>query len=134
MGVPILETDPLDVLIDADGDIVIDNDGLHFATGIAGVAQLIRERVLLFSGEWFLNLDVGIPWFDKILGENFDERAAYDAIRAEILDTPGVVAITSLTISVDPSTRVVSLAYEAQVSFGDTVSDTLDLTKVLQNA
>jgi hypothetical protein len=131
MGAIILETDPLDILLDADGDIVIDNQGLHFATGLSGVAQLIRTRVLMFAGEWFLNLDVGIPWYDTVFADDYDERTAYDALRAEILGTPGVVSIVSLTLTRDPFLRTVAIAYECTVSFGDTVSDTLDLTKVL---
>jgi hypothetical protein len=131
MGVPILETDPLDVLIGPDGDIVIDPlVGLTFVSGIPGVQQLIRIACLMFLGEWFLNQAVGIGWFDYILGENFDPRQANDALSAAILAVPGVDSIVSLTITPNTTTRNVVIAYTVACSFGDTASDSLDLSQV----
>lgn len=131
MGVPVLETDPLDIKLGPDGDIVIDpNVGLVFVSGIPGVQQLIRIACLMFLGEWFLNLDAGIGWFDYILGENYDPKQATDALTAAILNVPGVEAIQALTITPNPTTRNVVIDYVVTCSFGDTASDSLDLSQV----
>ncbi len=126
----LLESDPQDLLLDADGDLVIDEQGVHFVSGLQAVAQAIRFRILLVRGEWFLNMDIGVPYFDDvgvdgILGDNYDEAAARAAIVAAILDAPGVTGILSLTLERDPATRTLYVSGVAQSLFGDTPIDRL---------
>lgn len=129
MALP-LSTDPLDVALDADGDIKIDAGGLSFVSGIAAVVQLARFNMLLFAGEWFLNMDIGIPYFDELLGDasktaGVKERAEA-AFADAILGVPGVLAITQLTVDVDPSGRSMTVTWSASTLFGDTPTDLLE--------
>lgn len=121
----LLETDPIDILLDEDGDLVLDGDGLHFVSGLAAVVQGIRFRLGLFRGEWFLNLDVGVPWYDEVLGEHFDEAHVRQLVADAINDTPGVKEITELTVKFDNKTRLITVTWAATTLFGDTPSDTL---------
>lgn len=67
----------------------------------ATVAQAILTSLLLFRGEWFLDVTVGVPYSTQILGKqptqdtgNPDTRASYDvAIRTAILGVQGVQSI-----------------------------------------
>lgn len=124
----ILESDPQDILLDSDGDIVLDDQGLHWASGVAGVVQGARIRMLMFAGEWFLNLDVGLDYYGDILFENYDETRARAGFTAAILDTPGILAVTSLTFSLNPQSRVLAVTWSASTQFGDTSPDTLNLS------
>ena|SRR5579872_1242219 len=129
MGVPVLETDPLDILLGPDGDIVVDPvKGLQFVSGVPGVLQLIRIRMLMFAGEWFLNLNAGVDWWGTILGDVFNERAAYDDIYNQMIQVPGVDSIDSLVLTFNPINRVLTIDFSVTCSFGDTASDTLNLT------
>lgn len=123
----ILSTDPLDLLFDDDGDLLIDGDGLHFATGLEGVAQCVGVRLLMFRDEWFLNLDAGIPYYDEILGEKYDEVIVRRRLVEAIVGTPGVIEVLSLSLSFDNSTRKLSVSYKLRTEFGDTEPDTLAL-------
>lgn len=124
---PLLESDPQDLLLDANGDLVIDEEGLHFVFGLQAVAQAIRIRILMFRGEWFLNMDIGVPYFEGIIGDTYDEATARAAIVAAILDAPGVTGIKSLSVDFDGGTRKLTIAFVAQSLFGDTPEDRLEV-------
>ena len=64
----------------------------------AAVAQLVQSRLLLFTGEWYLDKTVGMPWGTQVLGKN--TGATYDlAIRQCILNTEGVLSIVSYSLT-----------------------------------
>ena len=132
---PLLINDPVDLLLDADNDIVVTDD-LQFSRGLTAVAQGIRVRMQLFKGEWFLNLDAGIPYLERpgvtsdeaIIGGKFNELRARAVFRKAILSTPGVLGIEKLDIKFTTSTRKLSVTCIARTVFGDTDPDTLDRT------
>ena len=123
----LLETDPLDVALDADGDILIDADGLHFVSGIDGVAQLVKIAVRLFKAEWYLDIEAGMPWFEEILGEKFDDALTRQRLNEVILGVPGVVEIRQLTIVPPTKDRDLSVTYALRTAFGDTEPITVTL-------
>jgi hypothetical protein len=124
MSTPLpLETDPQDVALDTDGDILLDAEGLHFVSGMAAIIQAVRIRLLMFRGEWFLNQDIGVPYFEELIGDaskrpGVEERARA-AFGAAILDTPGVVTVLKLDVAINPSTRKMTVTWQARTAFGD---------------
>lgn len=125
---PYLETDPLDIACDDDHDLLVDAEGLHLISGLPGVAQLIRIAILLFLGEWFLNLEVGMPWFQEILGQKFDAALIRQRLSERISKIPAVAEIISIAVSFDADARAVSIDYEVRVDWGDTLSGTVTKT------
>lgn len=127
----ILSTDPLDVALDTDGDIKIDAGGLSFVSGVAGVVQLARINMLLFLGEWFLNMDIGIPYYDELLGDASKTPGVRDRAQAifaaAILETPGIVSIIQLSVDIDSTSRQMTVTWAAQTLFGDTPADLLEV-------
>lgn len=126
-----LSTDPIDFLRDDDGDIVIP---LQFSRGLIGVAQALRTRVLLVRGEWFLDLDVGVPYLPSdtvedsaaLLGQRFNAVKARAAFREAIEGAPAVVEILALTVAFDGATRGLTVAWTVRTEFGDT-TESLDV-------
>jgi hypothetical protein len=126
--VALLETEPFDVELDDDGEIRIDGDGLHLVSGLPAVAQLIRIAILLFLGEWFLNLEKGMPWFQEILGQKFDAALIRQRLSERILAVPGVAEILSVAVSFDSESRAVTVDWEVRAAFGGTVAGTTTTT------
>lgn len=85
--------------MDSGGDRVFGRGRLDFlADSAEAVALLVKARLGLWTGEWFLDVTEGTQWIDGILGHN--TRATRDAvIRERILGTPGVRALLSYSSS-----------------------------------
>ena len=89
----------------ATGDYTFGQNGANFFVNTPeAVAQLVKTRLALSLGEWFLNTLNGTPYQSKILGAG--RVATYDsAIQDVILNTQGVRAIAQYSSRVNPTTR-----------------------------
>jgi hypothetical protein len=130
-----LSTDPIDLLLDpSTGDLVVQAD-LALSSGLGAVVQAARIRMAMIAGEWFLDLDAGLPYFERdgvdasraIFGQRFDQDKALRAFRDALEGTPGVVAIAQLDVAFDVRSRAMTVTWRATTSFGDTPIDTLAL-------
>lgn len=63
------------------------------------VAIHIKNRLMTFKGEWFLDTEAGVPWLLDIMGKAYDPALAEAVVKAEILNTHGVVEITSFSVA-----------------------------------
>lgn len=90
--------DPADLFLDARGNLAIVQDN-------EAIGQHVRQRIMSFEGEWFLDKEVGMPWVRNILGGQYDPVLAESVLKTEILGTDGVTEITSFSVRFDNSTR-----------------------------
>jgi len=99
-------------------DIGIVDGGLPMVTGIDEVRQAITSALLSFEGDWFLDLDLGMPYFQTIL----QKSTTLSEIETIFLDTisqvPGVLDIETFTLDLDPATRVLDIATRVRTSDG----------------
>jgi hypothetical protein len=132
----ILQTDPQDLFCDPNtGDLVISGGDLGLSTGLPGVAQGCRIAVRMVRGEWFLNLDTGIPYFQRdgvtateaIMGQPFDQAKTLAPFRDALAAVNGVDSVVSVTATYDSPTRTVTVAWAVTATFGGTVADSLAL-------
>lgn len=114
-----LNPDPGDFQLSASGDEVVLTE-LRLE-----VAQRLWVAFNFFLGEWFLNLDEGTPWFQRILGKGVQDRDR--VIRAVlgqvILTTEGVHAITKFSYEVDRQ-RKMSFRFTCSLEDGSTFKST----------
>jgi hypothetical protein len=76
------------------------NSQNNFVSDLEAVIQIIRTRLLLFQGEWFLDLFDGLPMFQSILGASGSQRniqIVINIISQRISGTPFVTGINSIT-------------------------------------
>jgi len=75
----------------------------NFLSDLDAVTQIIKTRLLLFEGEWFLNLLDGLPLFQSILGSSGASRniqVIVNLISQRITSfTPYVIGISSVNAS-----------------------------------
>lgn len=90
------------------------------------VAQLIKTRLALWTGEWFLDRDEGMPWMQQVIGRG--HMSTYDAaIQLRILETPGVVGIEKYSSTYNSTTRTVSISATVNTQYGITFTLTNNL-------
>lgn len=131
----LLETDPVCLLLDEDGDLDLSAGRGQLATGLDAAVLGARARMELIRGEWFLNLDAGVPYLERpgvsaaeaLLGSRFNAVRVRSAMRKAILSTPGIVEITLLEVSFDAVTRTCFVTWRARCAFGETEKDTLEI-------
>lgn len=81
------------------------------------VAQAVVTRLRLWVGEWFLDVTEGTPYQAAGLGAR--RLATVDPMmRERILETEGVVRITSYSSTYDADQRRVTLAATIDTEFG----------------
>lgn len=106
--------------LDKNNDMTFGSGNLNFYENqIEGVAQNIYTALSLWLGEWFLDTTAGTDWAGKCLGKN-TLRSAETEIRRAILSVDGVNEILSLSTTIDPTLRKVTIDTNINTLYGDT--------------
>lgn len=115
---------PTTLLVDpATGDLDV-SQGLRLTTDLQTyVAQRLFDNLSFFLNEWFLNLNEGIPYFERVIGAKPDLALIDTLYRRAILATPGVGSIKNLKLDFDRATRALSVRFEATLIDGTQVSE-----------
>lgn len=86
--------------LDENGDYLFGSEGEFHENSPDGVAQAIQTRLLLITGEWFLDSNEGTPYDPNIVG--YGTATTRDpAVIDRILGTPGVREILRYSSSVN---------------------------------
>ena len=88
---------PVDIHLDEDGDLRAFN---RLASGSDLVAQRIRTRLRTHLGDWLIDSSKGLPWATWFSTKPAPVDEAQARIRAELVDTPGVVRVSAFEVSV----------------------------------
>jgi len=116
-----------DIYIDpTTNDVVIENGRLKMVDGVDEVRQRIDFRLNLLYGEWLLNTDVYVDWFNTVIGKLTPGKLlAVDSHYQEIiLGAKGVRRIVSYTSSVNAD-RTYSAEAIIEIDSGVTLRATI---------
>lgn len=105
--------------LDAFHDPLWGNNQNNFIVDLQAVAQIIETSLLLFQGEWWENLNEGLPLWQSILGSNNGKKADVVSliIQTRILQAPYVLNITNIT-TVYSTNRNFSFVCDVNTAFG----------------
>lgn len=98
--------------LDADGDILLTNNQITMTTGSEAIRQHLQCRFRFFLGEWFLDEEVGVPYFRDILIKKPVFSVVQQILKGVILDTPGVIELSSFSFEYDQFERQASLDFQ----------------------
>lgn len=104
-----------------DDDLDLTGEQLSIVTGDDAIVQHLSVRLRLFKGEWFLDLRVGIPYYDSILIKNPDLVAIRSIFRRAILTTPGIASLDALDTEFDAANRRLTVTFTAIKDDGETL-------------
>lgn len=98
-----------DLLLSDSHDLAIVDFDLQLTTDEQAIAQRVKQALLLFKGEWFLDRDLGVPYYEDILGL----KNGVDTVRAifvnAIRGVDGVKDLTEFNIEFNDATRTLKL-------------------------
>lgn len=118
--------------VDENGDMIFGSNQAAFHRDTPdAVAQIIESRLQLWEGQWYLDLDEGTPYETQVFGKR-TEAMRDPALRARILDTPGVSEIASYTSVLNRDTRGFSVSATVTTNFSrtDTQGRTINIATV----
>jgi hypothetical protein len=106
--------------LDSNHDPIYGNGIACFLTDLDAVAQIIETSLLLFQGEWWNDLTIGLPVFQSIVGQAENNRQAVIAllIQQVILSVAYVTAISNVKFLYTSANRSFSYACNVQTAFG----------------
>jgi hypothetical protein len=103
--------------LDATGNLAV-------VQGAEAVGQHVRQRIMAWKNEWFLNPEAGVDWTRYVLGRPPSEREIAEAtIKREILATPGVVSILAFESEYDRRSRGLRLTRVTLQTVFDDIAD-----------
>ncbi len=104
----------------SDNDYTFGNGQLDFYRDIPeAVAQSVKTRLLLWLGEWFLDINEGTPYMQGILGK-YSKSTADITIQDRVLATPKVVGINNYESTLDADKRSLSVSFDLDTIYGPT--------------
>lgn len=108
----------MNIQLSDDNDIIPKDGNLPLVEGLDELAQLAKQNLLSVQGDWFLNLDAGLPMYETILRKSTSitevEQIYFDAIG----QLPGVISVDSFNLEFDGSTRNLNVTFRATTSDG----------------
>ena len=114
--------DVRDLMIDTTtGDLVLTtglSQDLATVSDAEALAQDAQMRLRTIRGEWFLDPTVGLPYWTDVFVKAPNLARIKADITAELLATPGITAVLTVSLSLDPKTRKLTGIFTAQGDLG----------------
>lgn len=82
------------------------------------VLQQIRSNLRFCLGEYFLDVTVGIPYFQVLFQQGIDDSVIEGYLRQAILDTDGVNGLSAFTYTPGGQGRIGQVTFTAQTVKG----------------
>lgn len=86
----------MNLSIGADGDI--ENKKVD---GQEEIRQHLMQRLRTFLNEWFLDLSIGLPYFEEVLIKQPNQAGIESIFIEEILQCPGIVRLLDFNLDLD---------------------------------
>ena len=86
--------------VDSDGKVVRENGDFVWLTDNDAITQLVRQRIQVFKGEWFMNIELGIDYYNIIFPKATSDFRKYLEFKRVVEEVPGVQRLLSATLTV----------------------------------
>jgi hypothetical protein len=111
------------------GELTIVDGDLVIVTGKDSLLSDLRARLEFFKGEWFRDLDEGVPFFTDVFVKKPNLPAIRTIFADMITSTPGIKELVSIALELDAATRTAVLTYSATSDLGELISETIEVSR-----
>lgn len=104
--------------LDSNHDLFSRNGRIALVSDVEEIAQHIKTRLLLVLGEYFLDVNEGVPWFSVIFTKPVDLQEVETIIKNTILTTDGVNELTEFSMNYNQTDRRLLIIFSCNTEFG----------------
>ena len=109
-----MRTISAELRVDSRGNLVV-------AEGLEAAVEHILQRVRFTRGEWFLDNLAGVPYFEEIFGQPYQEGLAARVIATEVEGLEDVNSVEVVSSSLAEDRRSLHLVLRVNTSFGEVI-------------
>ena len=91
------------------------------------LSQKLEARLKTFLGEWFINQEIGIPYFQRILKKQVDLNDVNTLLQNYIKDTTGVEEILKFETDYAGTDRTYIIEFEVRATSGEIVEGSITI-------
>ena len=107
-----------------EGKIVRENGDFVWLEDNDAITQLVRQKIKVFKGEWFLDLDLGIDYYGIIFPKASSDFARYLEFKRVVESVPGVISLVDFNIEVISAvTREYRITMNITADYGTIIFD-----------
>lgn len=99
------------------GDIVISSGDIQVVSGNLSTRQRLEQKLRLWLGEWFLDVNAGFPWL-QIIGQRPRPELVRSLITNLLRNDPDVRSVTGVAVSFEGEDRKASVIFTARLGDG----------------
>ena len=112
-----------DIKLNRTHDLDLSSGDLDLFTRVEDLAvQQVKINLLVYKGEWFLDVDKGVPYLQEIFGDRNTKAAADSNIKYTILNTDNIQSILSYKSSINSLNRTLLVESSARTNSGDIIN------------
>lgn len=100
-------------------DIAFENGRLKTVDGIDEIKTRIIVGLNTYIGENYRDATYGVDYFNNVFGHEVSDTITQDELKAVIINTRGVTAVTAFNISRPAGSRTANLTAQVQTSLGE---------------
>lgn len=116
-----LELDPLT------NDLSFNEFDFSLVDQTGQIMQNLAIRLRFFLGEWYLDITQGLPFFETFFRKAPNQIQIESILKEEIVNTRGIVEITSFETSFDQSRRIYTVKFTARSINGEELQKEMEL-------
>lgn len=106
-----------DLLLDTTThDIKLVGRDLGLVRGVDLVRQRLKQVLLSKVGEWFLDTEHGLPWYETIFAKGTPETVIRSLLIRAITGTAGVQELQAFDLLIDSNTRVATINFTVKAN------------------
>ena len=95
-----------DLTLSTEHDLVIAEFDLQLTDARQLVKQRIKQALLMFKGEWFLNVNLGVPYYQELLGQKNSIGSVRAILMEALKKVEGVQEIIELNLNIHQSNNM----------------------------
>lgn len=109
------------------GDIELINGELPLVTGTQEYEQFLTQKLRTFLGEWFMDIRLGLPYFQEIFVKRLNVETVNAVYRNEIINTPGILELQEFDLDLEKISRKLTVSFRALSTEGEVVFDNQEI-------